>query len=79
MLALETKQREECEYLIKMVDEIPDDRAPDTVKEVITVHTCRLADLDQPYAYTEEWKELDRERARKILDIVEDFQRAVRV
>lgn len=45
------RDRNECEYLVKIVDEIPDDRAPETVKEVITVHTYRLADLDQPCAY----------------------------
>lgn len=55
------RQREECEFLIRMVDEIPDERAPETVKEVITVHSCRLADLDQPCAYPTRYCEFKRE------------------
>jgi hypothetical protein len=53
--------KDDCEYLVKMVDEIPDDRAPATVKDVITVHSCRLADLDQPCAYPARWCEFKRE------------------
>lgn len=34
-----------------ITDEIPNDRAPETIKETITYHTCRLADLDQSCAY----------------------------
>ena len=43
MLAVQQERKEDCEYLVKITDEIPDDR--------ITYHTCRLADLDQPCAY----------------------------
>ena len=61
MIAVQQERKEECEYLVKITDEIPDERAPETVKEVITVHSCRLADLDQPCAYPARYCEFKRE------------------